>query len=101
MTPSSLLGGTLAPPLFPYPGPTSEAGPVTSVVRPFGLARAVPVRPETDVWPALVLCPERQIGVTVDGEPFIHAPSMKSKFETTSQTKEDSQLADDKENDTD
>ncbi|MGW4237384.1 putative ATP-grasp-modified RiPP [Streptomyces sp. NPDC004749] len=70
--------------------------------RPFGLTKAVPVRPGTDVHPALKLCPERQISVTVDGgEPFIHAPSMKSAFETVSQTTEDSQLDEETSNDTD
>ncbi|MER7999761.1 putative ATP-grasp-modified RiPP [Streptomyces sp. NPDC095613] len=70
--------------------------------RPFGLTKAVPVRPGTDVRPALKLCPERQISVTVDGgEPFIHAPSMKSAFETVSQTTEDSQLDEETSNDTD
>ncbi|MBI0317449.1 MULTISPECIES: putative ATP-grasp-modified RiPP [Streptomyces violaceusniger group] len=75
--------------------------PTTSAVRPFGLGKAVPVAGEPVVMPALYLCPERQISVTEIGTPFIHEPSMKSQFETTSQTREDSQLADDKENDTD
>ncbi|MFJ6183801.1 putative ATP-grasp-modified RiPP [Streptomyces sp. NPDC092295] len=70
--------------------------------RPFGLTKAVPVRPDAGVYPALKLCPERQISVTVDGgEPFIHAPSMKSAFETVAQTTEDSQLDESKSNDTD
>ncbi|MBU3868142.1 putative ATP-grasp-modified RiPP [Streptomyces sp. 4503] len=70
-------------------------------VRPFGLSKAVPVAGEPVVMPALNLCPERQISVTTDGDPFINEPSMKSAFETTSQTREDSQLATDKANDTD
>ncbi|MEW1719345.1 putative ATP-grasp-modified RiPP [Streptomyces sp. NPDC093109] len=70
--------------------------------RPFGLTKAVPVRPDAGVWPALDLCPERQISVAVDGgEPFIHAPSMASKFETTAQTTEDSQLDEETTNDKD
>ncbi|WP_405793930.1 putative ATP-grasp-modified RiPP [Streptomyces sp. NBC_01506] len=78
------------------------AEPAAEAVRPFGLTKAVPVRPAPGVWPSLRLCPERQISVTVDGgEPFIHAPSMKSAFETTSQTREDSQLDESKSNDTD
>ncbi|WP_405799445.1 putative ATP-grasp-modified RiPP [Streptomyces sp. NBC_01506] len=71
-------------------------------VRPFGLTKAVPVRPVAGVWPSLRLCSERQISVTVDGgEPFIHAPSMGSQFETVAQTTEDSQLDEEKANDTD
>ncbi|MGW6600641.1 putative ATP-grasp-modified RiPP [Streptomyces sp. NPDC055036] len=70
--------------------------------RPFGLTKAVPVRPDAGVYPVLKLCPERQISVTVDGdEPFIYAPSMSSKFETVAQTTEDSQLDEEKGNDTD
>lgn len=54
------------------------------------------------MWPALRLCQERQISVTVDGgEPFIHAPSMASSLETVAQTTEDSQLDEEKANDTD
>lgn len=75
--------------------------PATSAVRPFGLSKSVPVADEQVVMPALNLCPERQISVTEAGTPFIHEPSMKSAFETTSQTREDSQLATDKANDTD
>lgn len=75
--------------------------PATSAVRPFGLSKAVPVADEQVVMPALRLCPERQISVTEAGTPFIHEPLMKSAFETTSQTREDSQLATDKANDTD
>ncbi|MBP8534368.1 putative ATP-grasp-modified RiPP [Streptomyces sp. MK37H] len=70
-------------------------------VRPFGLSKAVPVRDEQLVMPALQLCPERQISVTTAGTPFIHEPSMKSQITTTTQTREDSQLATDTENDTD
>ncbi|WP_086705618.1 putative ATP-grasp-modified RiPP [Streptomyces antimycoticus] len=73
----------------------------TSAVRPFGLSKAVPVADEKLTLPALHLCPERQISVTATGTPFISEPSMKSAFETTSQTREDSQLATDKANDTD
>ncbi|MFJ7997637.1 putative ATP-grasp-modified RiPP [Streptomyces sp. NPDC096310] len=70
--------------------------------RPFGLARAIPVRPVSDPYPALALCPERQISVTVaDGQPFIYAPSMASQLTTTAQTTEDSQLDEETENDTD
>ncbi|MFI5755546.1 putative ATP-grasp-modified RiPP [Streptomyces sp. NPDC051569] len=80
---------------------TLEIRPPQAAVRPFGLTKAVPVRAEAGVWPVLSLCPERQISVTTDGEPFIHAPSMKSAFETVSQTREDSQLDESKSNDTD
>ncbi|MGW7617124.1 putative ATP-grasp-modified RiPP [Streptomyces antimycoticus] len=72
-----------------------------SAVRPFGLSKAVPVADETLTLPVLQLCPERQISVTATGTPFISEPSMKSAFETVSQTREDSQLATDKANDTD
>ncbi|WP_234356939.1 putative ATP-grasp-modified RiPP [Streptomyces sp. NBRC 110028] len=72
-----------------------------TTVRPFGLSKTVPVPAEPVVLPALHLCPERQISVTTDGTPFINEPSMGSSFETVSQTREDSQLADDKDNDTD
>ncbi|MFE4611609.1 putative ATP-grasp-modified RiPP [Streptomyces niveus] len=78
------------------------AEPPAEAIRPFGLTKAVPVRPDAGVWPALRLCSERQISVTVDGgEPFIHTPSMESKFETVAQTTEDSQLDEEKANDTD
>ncbi|MBO3674782.1 putative ATP-grasp-modified RiPP [Streptomyces sp. NEAU-YJ-81] len=79
----------------------TQTRPTTSAVRPFGLSKAVPVADETLTLPALHLCPERQISVTATGTPFIHEPSMKSAFETVSQTREDSQLATDKANDTD
>ncbi|MES4901575.1 MULTISPECIES: putative ATP-grasp-modified RiPP [unclassified Streptomyces] len=75
--------------------------PATSAVRPFGLSKAVPVADEALVIPALHLCPERQISVTATGTPFISEPSMKTKLTTTTQTKEDNQLATDTENDTD
>ncbi|MFD8279703.1 putative ATP-grasp-modified RiPP [Streptomyces solisilvae] len=70
-------------------------------VRPFGLSKAVPVADEKLTLPALRLCPERQISVTATGTPFIHEPSMKTQLTTTTQTKEDNQLATDTENDTD
>lgn len=75
--------------------------PATSTVRPFGLTKTVPVTGEAFVMPALHLCPERQISVTEGGVPFINEPSMKTKLTTTTQTKEDNQLATDTENDTD
>lgn len=75
--------------------------PATSAVRPFGLSKTVPVTGEAFVMPALRLCPERQISVTETGTPFISEPSMKTKLTTTTQTKEDNQLATDTENDTD
>ncbi|WP_346173938.1 putative ATP-grasp-modified RiPP [Streptomyces cuspidosporus] len=80
---------------------TMERAQTRSAVRPFGLSKAVPIADEKLILPALRLCPERQISVTEGGTPFISEPSMKSAFESTSQTREDSQLADDKENDTD
>ncbi|SEC89431.1 putative ATP-grasp-modified RiPP [Streptomyces melanosporofaciens] len=73
----------------------------TRPVRPFGLSKAVPVADETLVMPPLHLCPERQINVTAAGIPFINEPSMKTQMTTTTQTREDSQLATDNENDTD
>ncbi|MEE4598671.1 putative ATP-grasp-modified RiPP [Streptomyces sp. DSM 41524] len=73
----------------------------TQTARPFGLSKAVPVADEKLTLPALHLCPERQISVTTAGAPFIHEPSMKSQITTTTQTREDSQLATDTENDTD
>lgn len=91
----------LAPPMFPRAaGKVDEAG-IATAVRPFGLTKAVPVARESFVLPALSLCPQRQVSVTEAGTPFIHEPAMASKFETVSQTKEDNQLATDKENDTD
>jgi putative ATP-grasp target RiPP len=96
-------GGTLAPPMFPRAGAPAPAGPPTTAVRPFGLTKAVPVTvPEAPAaLPVLSLCPERQINVTDTGVPYVHAPSMQSSFLTQSQTREDSQLATDTENDTD
>lgn len=85
-------------------GPADEPSlpmPSASPIRPFGLSRAVPVRPSTEVLPVLTLCPERQISVTGDGEPFIFAPQMASSFTTTAQTQEDHQLDESTENDTD
>lgn len=73
----------------------------TSTVRPFGLSKTVPVTGEAFVMPTLHLCPERQISVTEGGVPFINEPSMKTKLTTTTQTKEDNQLATDTANDTD
>ncbi|MFT2017751.1 putative ATP-grasp-modified RiPP [Streptomyces sp. 796.1] len=92
---------TLAPSMFPYPSRPVRRQDAVSSVRPFGLLRAVPVTPVRSVLPSLALCPTRQISVTKQGTPFINEPSLASQFETTSQTREDSQLADDKENDTD
>ncbi|MEW1675542.1 putative ATP-grasp-modified RiPP [Streptomyces noursei] len=92
----------LAPPMFPSTvSPEKSTLPSESGVLPFGLSRAVPVAPGAEVVPALTLCAERQISVTGSGEPFIHAPSMATQLVTTSQTREDSQLATDNENDTD
>ncbi|MEU7181034.1 MULTISPECIES: putative ATP-grasp-modified RiPP [Streptomyces] len=98
---SSLMEqAVLAPPMFPHAASQPPAA-TASTVRPFGLAKAVPVVPGTEVLPTLHLCPERQISVTTDGVPFIHEPSMKTQLTTTSQTKEDNQLATDTESDTD
>lgn len=96
-----MAGDTLAPPMFPHraaaPSPVSRA----TSARPFGLSRAVPVRPVSEVLPRLTLCPERQINVTEDGEPFAFAPRMASSFTTTAQTQEDHQLDEETTNDTD
>jgi putative ATP-grasp target RiPP len=77
--------------------------PAGERVRPFGLTLALPAEqsPADELESALSLCPERQIAVTQDGEPFIDSPSMKTSFTTSSQTREDMQLATDSENDTD
>lgn len=76
------------------PGPQSD--------RPFGLTLAEPVLTASDEpTNTLAFCPERQVTITDDGRPFIHAPSMKSAFKTVSQTREDMQLATDTSNDTD
>ncbi|AEM86859.1 putative ATP-grasp-modified RiPP [Streptomyces violaceusniger] len=80
---------------------TMERTQTHPAVRPFGLSKAVPVADEKLTLPALHLCPERQMSVTAAGVPFIHEPSMKSQITTTTQTREDSQLATDTENDTD
>lgn len=93
---------TLAPPMFPR-AKQPATRPASVRVRPFGLTTAIPARAEIVQVPAagLTLCPQRQVMVTADGEPFSVVPSMKSAFETTYQTREDSQLADDTDNDTD
>ncbi|MFJ7422744.1 putative ATP-grasp-modified RiPP [Streptomyces uncialis] len=95
----------LAPLAFPPQAQrTGAADRPVGLVRPFGLTTALPLAAGQDVTgpsTGLTLCPERQITVTADGQPFIHAPSMKSAFKTQSQTKEDMQLAVDTENDTD
>ncbi|MCQ8194239.1 putative ATP-grasp-modified RiPP [Streptomyces rugosispiralis] len=80
---------------------TMERTQTDPAIRPFGLSKAVPVADDTLVMPALHLCLERQINVTADGVPFINEPSMKTQMTTTTQTREDSQLATDNENDTD
>ncbi|MFC9222186.1 putative ATP-grasp-modified RiPP [Streptomyces hygroscopicus] len=80
---------------------TMDRAQTRPTVRPFGLSKAVPVADEELTLPTLHLCPERQISVTEGGTPFISEPSMKSKLTTTTQTKEDNQLATDTENDTD
>ncbi|MFT2020245.1 putative ATP-grasp-modified RiPP [Streptomyces sp. 796.1] len=92
---------TLAPSMFPYTSRRVRRQDEVSPVRPFGLLRAVPVTPLQSVLPSLALCPTRQISVTKQGTPFVNEPSLASQFETVAQTREDSQLADDKENDTD
>ncbi|MDT0345803.1 putative ATP-grasp-modified RiPP [Streptomyces litchfieldiae] len=81
----------------------SASAPLRRHSRPFGLTLAVPTGGSSveGLIPVLSLCPERQVTVTSEGEPFIHAPSMKSAFETVSQTQEDMQLFDDKTNDKD
>ncbi|MGI5531431.1 putative ATP-grasp-modified RiPP [Streptomyces syringium] len=91
----------LAPPVAPRAAREADTGGLATAVRPFGLTKAVPVTCNGFVLPALSLCPQRQVSVTEAGTPFIHEPSMASKFETVSQTKEDNQLATDKDNDTD
>lgn len=98
--------GTLAPPMFPREVPvTSALISRGGTVRPFGLTKALPVSRspiEDEEWAqGLSLCPERQITVTQDGEPFIDATSMKTHTITTSTTVEDMQRFTDRENDTD
>ncbi|MEU9609506.1 putative ATP-grasp-modified RiPP [Streptomyces sp. NPDC048057] len=78
-----------------------QPDPAASTVRPFGLTLATPVAVAEEPDSPLAFCPERQLTVTDGGEPFIHAPSMKTAFTTTSQTREDMQLATDTDNDTD
>lgn len=89
--------GNLAPPMFPYAAPVT--GDATGTVLPFGISRALPVeRPAVKNLPTVTYCPERQLSLFADtGEPFIHAPSMASEFETLTQTQEDMQLFDDNE----
>ncbi|WP_329148316.1 putative ATP-grasp-modified RiPP [Streptomyces sp. NBC_01456] len=103
MTLTAERAATLAPSLFPRAAAPAADGPATTSVRPFGLTKAVPIAvPEAPAsLPVLTLCPDRQISVTESGTPFIHEPSMKTAITTTSQTREDSQLATDTENDTD
>lgn len=72
-----------------------------TALRPFGLTTAVPVRPVSVPLPKLTLCPERQINITEEGQPFVFEPSMASQFSTTAQTQEDHQLDEETENDTD
>ncbi|MFI1831390.1 putative ATP-grasp-modified RiPP [Streptomyces sp. NPDC020412] len=95
---------TLAPPVVTgldasASGPQPD--PAALSVRPFGLTLTAPVALAEEPVGPLAFCPERQLTVTGDGEPFIHAPSMKTAFKTTSQTREDMQLATDTDNDTD
>lgn len=92
---------TLAPSMFPYPNRPALPQDEAASVRPFGLLRAVPIANEKRVLPALVLCPQRQISVTAHGTPFISEPSLKTEFESTTETVEDSQIATDREMDTD
>ncbi|MEU3602665.1 putative ATP-grasp-modified RiPP [Streptomyces sp. NPDC006798] len=96
---------TLAPPAFALadvPLLEPEAAPAAAPVRPFGLALAVPFpAPAEELAGPLSFCPDRQVTVTDDGQPFIHAPSMKTAFKSQSQTREDMQLATDTSNDTD
>src|SRR5262245_10939661 len=87
----------LEPPMFPYPGaPTTSTE--TGTVVPFGITRALPIDRQIDsrVWD-MQLCPQRQVSLTLDGEPFVHAPSMGSTFETVSETQEDMQIFTDNE----
>jgi putative ATP-grasp target RiPP len=70
-------------------------------IRPFGLTRAVPVRPVAHPRPALTLCPDQQINITEQGVPFVFEPSMATALTTTAQTLEDHQLDEETENDTD
>ncbi|MFD8966656.1 putative ATP-grasp-modified RiPP [Streptomyces sp. NPDC059568] len=89
--------------MFPHVSGAADLRGEIGTVQLFGLTKVLPVdRPQIDdQLGGLSLCPDRQITVTEAGEPFIHAPSMKSAFETVSQTQEDMQLATDKDNDTD
>lgn len=65
---------------------------------PFGLTTALPAEPsiartaaEQGVIDSLTLCPDRQISVAPDGQPFVDHPLMPSATTTKSQTTEDSQ----------
>ncbi|TDC75435.1 putative ATP-grasp-modified RiPP [Streptomyces hainanensis] len=94
---------TLAPPVFPKHVPTDQS-PSTGTVQPFGMSTALlseSTGDEASLTVGLSYCPERQVAVTENDIPFIHEPSMKSAFETVSQTREDMQLAVDKANDKD
>lgn len=93
---------SIAPSLFPKLAPPAGLQKQGSI-RPFGLTTALPMHEEADreLVKGLSLCPVRQITVTADGEPFIHAPSMKSKIKTVTQTVEDMQLSTDNEDDSD
>ena len=100
------FGGVLAPAMFPHhlaAGLASAAGKTPGGMRPFGLTRTVPAPASGDPAPVqeLFYCPDRQLIVAVDGEPFIYAPAMKTKFTTNVQTREDHQLDEETENDTD
>ncbi|PAU46882.1 hypothetical protein CK936_21505 [Streptomyces albireticuli] len=89
--------------MFPKPAPDAATASATGTVRPFGVTLALPVTRDvgTEWANTLSYCPERQLTVTADGQPFIHAPSMKTQITSTSQTVEDMQIATDTENDTD
>lgn len=81
--------------MFPYASPiTAEA---SGTVLPFGITKALPVEsPQADKLPILTYCPDRQLSLVADtGEPFVHAPSMGSSIQTTTQTQEDMQIFDD------
>lgn len=88
---------TLAPPLFPY-ATSSPGSDGSASVEPFGITTALPIGLTPDsTLSGMTLCPDQQIALTADGQPFVDTPSMESKIQTTTTTVEDMQTFTDNE----
>ncbi len=84
--------------MFPLPAARPEGTTEPGYVVPFGITTALPIdrHPEADLS-GLTLCPDRQVSLAANGEPFLHAPSMATSIETVTTTVEDMQTFDDNE----